>query len=47
MLGHNFPGSEWYVDSYALLTGQRLGPELDEESWLSRNFRIIFGGDQF
>lgn len=47
VLGHNFPGSEWYVDSYALLTGQRLGPELDEESWLSRNFRIIFGGDQF
>ncbi|WP_340109504.1 outer membrane protein assembly factor BamD [Pikeienuella sp. HZG-20] len=47
VLGYNYPGSEWYVDSYALLTGQRLGPEIDEESWLSRNFRKVFYGDQF
>nr|WP_246209663.1 outer membrane protein assembly factor BamD [Pikeienuella piscinae] len=47
VLGYNYPGSEWYVDSYALLTGQRLGPEIDEESWLSRNFRKIVYGDQF
>src|SRR3546814_14711210 len=24
VLGHNFPGSEWYIDSYALLTGENL-----------------------
>ncbi|MFV0475690.1 MAG: outer membrane protein assembly factor BamD [Pikeienuella sp.] len=47
VLGYNYPGSEWYVDSYALLTGQRLGPEIDEESWLSRNFRKVVYGDQF
>ncbi len=47
VLGYNFPGSQWYVDSYALLTGERLGPKLAEESWLSRNFRLIFKGDQF
>ncbi|MEX2519287.1 MAG: outer membrane protein assembly factor BamD [Paracoccaceae bacterium] len=47
VLGYNYPGSEWYTDSYALLTGQRLGPEIDEESWLSRNFRKVFYGDQF
>ncbi|MEM7546548.1 MAG: outer membrane protein assembly factor BamD [Pseudomonadota bacterium] len=47
VLGYNFPGSEWYVDSYAMLTGQRIGPELDSESWLSRNFRKVVYGDQF
>lgn len=47
VLGHNFPGSPWYEDSYALLTGERLGPEIDPESWLSRNFRKVFYGDQF
>ena len=46
VLGYNFPGSEWYVDSYAMLTGERLGPEFDPESWLSRNFRKIVYGDQ-
>ena len=46
VLGFNFPGSPWYVDSYALLTGERLGPEIDPESWLSRNFRKIVYGDQ-
>ena len=25
VLGHNFPGSEWYVDSYDLLAGKRVG----------------------
>ena len=22
MLGHNFPGSDWYQDSYYLMTGE-------------------------
>jgi len=31
VLGHNFPGSEWYVDAYALVeTG---GPRPGEEPW--------------
>ncbi len=38
VLGHNFPGSEWYVDSYALLTNQNLRPEDNEESWISSIF---------
>ena len=46
VLGYNFPGSDWYVESYALLTGERIGPEIDPESWLSRNFRKIVYGDQ-
>ena len=26
ILGHNFPGSEWYRNSYALMTGRDVGP---------------------
>ncbi|MGB0412639.1 MAG: outer membrane protein assembly factor BamD [Pikeienuella sp.] len=47
VLGYNFPGSDWYVESYALLTGERLKPTYDEESWLGRNFRKIVNGDIF
>ena len=42
VLGHNFPGSEWYLDSYALLEGVDLRPEADEESWINRAFNSIF-----
>lgn len=38
VLGYNFPGSEWYQDSYALLTGKDLRPEKDEGSWLAKIF---------
>ena len=38
VLGHNYPGSEWYQQSYALLTGSDLKPEADEGSWISRVF---------
>ncbi|MGE5766034.1 MAG: outer membrane protein assembly factor BamD, partial [Bacteroidota bacterium] len=38
VLGHNFPGSEWYLDSYALLTGENLYPEDSEGSWVSSLF---------
>ncbi len=42
VLGHNFPGSEWYLDSYALLEGIDLRPAADEDSWISRTFDSIF-----
>jgi outer membrane protein assembly factor BamD len=38
VLGHNYPGSEWYVDTYAMLTGKNVRPEAKEGSWLSRLF---------
>lgn len=38
VLGHNFPGSDWYIDSYALLTGENLYPEETEGSWISDIF---------
>ncbi len=42
VLGHNFPGSDWYLDSYALLEGVDLRPAADRESWISRAFNSIF-----
>ena len=38
VLGHNYPGSQWYQFSYALLTDSDLQPEADEGSWISRVF---------
>jgi outer membrane protein assembly factor BamD len=35
VLGHNFPGSRWYEDSYALLDDRNLRPQRKENSWLS------------
>jgi len=36
VLGHNFPGSAWYADSYLLLTGVDLRPAESADSWISR-----------
>ncbi len=35
VLGHNYPGSQWYEDSYALLQRRNLEPEEKEGSWLA------------
>ena len=42
VLGHNYPGSLWYQDSYALLTGRDLRPQESEGSWISRAWRSVF-----
>ncbi len=42
VLGHNFPRSTWYRDSYALLEGVDLAPQDDEGSWISRAFDSVF-----
>ncbi len=41
VLGHNFPGSPWYLDSYALLTGEDLRPEESKDSWISRVWKSL------
>ena len=33
VLGHNFPGSEWYVDSYEVLENKKITPEKDIPWW--------------
>ena len=42
MLGHNFPRSEWYADSYRLLRGRQLEPSEDRGSWMSRVWESLF-----
>jgi len=47
VLGHNFPGSDWYQDSYAMLGGETgivtgKGASPDERSWFRRTFGGMF-----
>ncbi len=41
VLGHNYPGSLWYADSYVLLTGIDLRPAKLQDSWISRMWKSI------
>ena len=41
VLGYNYPGSAWYIDSYALLTGIDLTPEEDQDSWIARAWKSV------
>jgi len=41
VLGHNYPGSIWYADSYVLLTGIDLRPEENRDSWISRVWKSL------
>ncbi len=34
VLGHNFPSSRWYKESFALLQKQGLKPEVNSGSWM-------------
>jgi outer membrane protein assembly factor BamD len=43
VLGHNYPGSEWYVDSYALLTGvPQQNAAAQSKGWVSRVISSVF-----
>jgi outer membrane protein assembly factor BamD len=41
VLGYNYPGSEWYVDGYALVTGSG-NPGETQEGWVGRTFGSLF-----
>ena len=45
ILGHNFKATEWYEDSYALLTKQGLEPEARGDSWLAALYRQLIKGE--
>jgi outer membrane protein assembly factor BamD len=45
ILGHNFQSTEWYEDSYALLTGRGLRPEAKGDSWLAKVYRQVIRGE--
>ena len=41
LLGHNYPDSKWYKDSYALLQSDGLAPREDGSSWLSKAWNSV------
>ena len=41
VLGYNYPGSQWYSDAYALVTGEG-SPRQANEGWFSRIFGSVF-----
>ncbi|MEZ5778252.1 MAG: outer membrane protein assembly factor BamD [Paracoccaceae bacterium] len=45
ILGHNFQSTQWYEDSYALLTGRGLKPEARGDSWLAKVYRQVIRGE--
>jgi outer membrane protein assembly factor BamD len=43
VLGHNYPGSDWYADSYSLATGIDVREKTQERpSFLARSFNWLF-----
>jgi len=44
ILGYNFRGTEWYEDSYKLLTGQGLTLEAAGDNWLNKIYRQMIQG---
>jgi outer membrane protein assembly factor BamD len=42
VLGHNFPGSDWYADSYAMLGGDVPTAPKDDRGWLRRMWGRLF-----
>lgn len=44
ILGHNYQSTDWYQDSYALLTAQGLFPKAKGSSWLSQVYRQTMKG---
>lgn len=44
VLGHNYPDSPWYKDSYKLLQSNGLAPRENAGSWLSKAGKLIVGG---
>ena len=45
ILGHNYQSTEWYEDSFALLTGQGLGTQVSGNNWLSSIYRQVVRGE--
>ena len=45
ILGHNFQYTEWYEDSYKLLTGKGLEPAFFKDNWLGAIYRQTIKGE--
>ncbi len=45
VLGHNFPDSQWYADSYKLLASGGLEPRENKGSWITRAGATLLGAN--
>ncbi|MEM9139356.1 MAG: outer membrane protein assembly factor BamD [Pseudomonadota bacterium] len=45
VLGENFPNSDWYAASYALLTDRDVRPAREEDGFFDRVYRRVIRGD--
>jgi len=45
VLGHNYPGSRWYQDSYALLDDQQRARILADRGWVDKTVESLFRPD--
>jgi outer membrane protein assembly factor BamD len=45
ILGHNYRGTDWYEDSFALLTGRGLELEAASDGWLAQVYRQVIRGE--
>ncbi|MFZ3581102.1 outer membrane protein assembly factor BamD [Loktanella sp. DJP18] len=45
ILGVNYPATEWYQDSYALLTGRGLQMQAQGDNWLASIYRQVVRGE--
>ncbi len=45
ILGHNFQSTQWYEDSYQLLTRRGLKPEARGDNWLRQVYRQMIKGE--
>ncbi len=45
ILGHNYQSTDWYQDSFSLLTGQGLSPDARGDGWLRRVYRQVVRGE--
>ena len=42
MLGYNYPGSDWYIDSYALLVDEGIRVIEDDRGFFERSVDWLF-----
>ncbi|MEP1198473.1 outer membrane protein assembly factor BamD [Tateyamaria sp.] len=44
ILGYNYQSTDWYQDSFKLLTGQGLEPRVRGDNWLAQTYRQMIKG---
>lgn len=45
VLGYNYPGSDWYQDTYKILDDQQRKQLLDDRNWVDRTVESLFRAD--